>query len=921
MPPKKKGVNPRNIKAINVKGVDYSYGDILDNYVAWEAEVRIVEEVMRRHASGEEPTIHSISVFRNNIQKRIAANKKTVVSTAKFAHTAATEKDFVFPWESDPGLWEASFTKVQGDIVELSDEKKAEVEKLVKLQASVKTRSVQAIKDDAADEKEHEDMAISIAKNAVKTYSTPSNIALTVMGLPKQELLKNQDPDVDSAYPVPPDPTKTASDEYDEKKAGTRKAFKNGKVAAMWAQARSIQMRGLEDWVGTPTAWEAEEKKNMVDVSDFIDNGFFRKSDNHINKYLRIPRIDRRIMDNISGGSTVKSFFAYLDKHVVGNPDGLGVLFAKMNGARIEHAKKVAKATGPKYNELVLKTGEVFSQEQKIIRKEKVKLKKGPDHYVQRLVSPSLYWILQYITDCNGYRKKDKKVRHNHDVHSDITAISYAINYWTRYHWLVKPISTGSEKKRAEIVNKVFTHLKPLVEATALTFKSETGAYTDIAKSISMEKISKGVLKSLPRPANYTPIPLSTEFTNDQESVYKYYEFSALDPEKKRYAKQLHELNLTTQNITPIDFEYSAVLAAKTAWMNTDNTDWLQKVLLVQLATGSRFIEVLKISDFYGPGDIPGGAEAIRDHHIVVHKVAKTKAKRGKYVAFYDAAKEDAKDQDLSDEPLERQLPPKPTLFIPPSMVRYLVYKIIRPAVKKVVEAKWGKGHVPTNVELTGEFNTKANKLLRAQFSTTIDDEKHTAIKGTHTLRKIYANLSYDMYSDKVMSKNAWITRVLGHEPTSVTTSLSYTGLNVKQGAPEVEDRAATDRINELQQVIKDHMHEVKTLMAKSGKRPREDDKAPEMDLDDDEDDPYPGDTLMVRLSNGRKIPKWAPRGYKESDESVIERYKAHVARIKQAGLRDSWATLIASGLGANTISKMKKATSAGPKAKKAKVQ
>jgi integrase len=71
-----------------------------------------------------------------------------------------------------------------------------------------------------------------------------------------------------------------------------------------------------------------------------------------------------------------------------------------------------------------------------------------------------------------------------------------------------------------------------------------------------------------------------------------------------------------------------------------------------------------------------------------------------------------------------------------------------------------------THYELSQDFNTKINNRVKSLFGEALH---------SHDLRKIYANLSYDLFADKAKtSESSWIADVLGHSPNSLEVSKSY---------------------------------------------------------------------------------------------------------------------------------------------------
>jgi hypothetical protein len=82
---------------------------------------------------------------------------------------------------------------------------------------------------------------------------------------------------------------------------------------------------------------------------------------------------------------------------------------------------------------------------------------------------------------------------------------------------------------------------------------------------------------------------------------------------------------------------------------------------------------------------------------------------------------------------------------------------------KKLTDIKKGKS---THYELSQEYNTKINNRVRSLFAEALH---------SHDMRKVYANLSYDLFADKAKtSESSWISDVLGHSPNSLEVSKSY---------------------------------------------------------------------------------------------------------------------------------------------------
>lgn len=266
------------------------------------------------------------------------------------------------------------------------------------------------------------------------------------------------------------------------------------------------------------------------------------------------------------------------------------------------------------------------------------------------------------------------------------------------------------------------------------------------------------------------------------------------------------------RNKSPDDFNIDEILRLRDTLIKAPNSDWISKVLLVQLLTGARFIEVLAISEFLTTDDVQyEGTRNFSD--VIIFRVAKDKyAKEPDPVDGNDGPNIDDSDKKLVERGMvisSRILAPKPVLFkLPVQYVQCLVYDVIRPAVKIWM----GKNKVKKTDELlatklTNAHNSTANAALRKIIK---------RMKGTHTMRKIYANYSYDTLADKSMTRNAWISDVLGHRPTSVTTSISYQNVRVVLPPPQKE-MSLEDKTTEIYSMISNLKREMKSIREDMG--------------------------------------------------------------------------------------------------------
>jgi hypothetical protein len=244
-----------------------------------------------------------------------------------------------------------------------------------------------------------------------------------------------------------------------------------------------------------------------------------------------------------------------------------------------------------------------------------------------------------------------------------------------------------------------------------------------------------------------------------------------------------------------------------------DLTGIIDKILLVQLAVGSRFVEVIKVSDYFVASEHREEPEWKNeqvgkfDNAILIKGVAKSK-NNDQQDGNVEAGKDDTEIV-------------KPVAFkMSPLEIQYLVYEVIRPAIAQFIKNL----EITDNKDYTAKFNLPALKRIRS-FNGFDKEGFDTNRFGTHALRKIYANYSFDNYAVGV-SRNAWITKVLGHEPSSVTTSLSYTTTAITQQLKFLDDDGLGVLIKDLQVQIKLlQENDKKRKLAEKRKHPEEEDR------------------------------------------------------------------------------------------------
>jgi hypothetical protein len=209
-----------------------------------------------------------------------------------------------------------------------------------------------------------------------------------------------------------------------------------------------------------------------------------------------------------------------------------------------------------------------------------------------------------------------------------------------------------------------------------------------------------------------------------------------------------------------------------------NNSDVLDKIIAVEMATGARSIEVIDVSDF---------KPSNKKNYIVQSKLAK---KRG-----------DAKINSVD----------KPVLYITPEHVEKLI-KDIREDTKDYREGK-------TSTQITNNYNNRLNTRIRVLFG---DDQDIT----NHKLRAIYGNVSYELYANKTkQTLNSWLSNTLGHNSDDLNTANSYSVIypimDVKREKDEDEDEENDGEIVDRLNGISDEIKEMAQELNKLEKQPR----------------------------------------------------------------------------------------------------
>ena len=264
-------------------------------------------------------------------------------------------------------------------------------------------------------------------------------------------------------------------------------------------------------------------------------------------------------------------------------------------------------------------------------------------------------------------------------------------------------------------------------------------------------------------------------FSQELTNINKLYE----DDELKNVVKNIMKLDKTQKvtretesdqavvqkNRNPVEFFYTDVLNQVEKRRKSSN--WIDRFVVNQICSGTREVEELseKVSTFEYILDEDGER---RQDVILQRGVAK-------------AAKE-------SNRTIE-----KPLLII--SADEFMAnLQIIRDEVGDDVERF-------TEAEISSKYNARLSAVVKQMFPAAA---KIRGRLGTHILREIYANASYQVLNHDPMSLNGWVSKVLGHKEGSLNTVVSYTGVLIRTSVGLTEKKLVT-LYQELQAQI-DHM-------------------------------------------------------------------------------------------------------------------
>jgi len=240
-------------------------------------------------------------------------------------------------------------------------------------------------------------------------------------------------------------------------------------------------------------------------------------------------------------------------------------------------------------------------------------------------------------------------------------------------------------------------------------------------------------------------------FGRDSTAHKKSLTLMRFDQQKWKKGRVKYQKQVASKNANKMRMKDKDIYTIMDNVLFSKEQDYASLAVGVQLACGSRIIEILSLGKF----------TAIKDKPNWVKQVG--------------VAKQDEKDTRA------RQSVEKPILHYSVDVFLNMIDSIRRQLKPKLEKIRTG---ALTHYKLSQGENPKVNRRVKSAFS----EVKSTSKITSHVLRKIYGNLSYNTYADKAKtSEPAWLSEVLGHLSGSIGVALSYSVVNVD--IPELKNQ------------------------------------------------------------------------------------------------------------------------------------
>lgn len=241
--------------------------------------------------------------------------------------------------------------------------------------------------------------------------------------------------------------------------------------------------------------------------------------------------------------------------------------------------------------------------------------------------------------------------------------------------------------------------------------------------------------------------------------------FTDLSITKKEAGELTKQANLKVKKKNENQDEVDVSNVLKTLFKTYNSKSILDQIITVQLATGSRLIEVLKVSEYRRATDaeinkVKAGFKNV-DYYIAIDGLAKA------------ALKKDGTGKTFIVKPL---------VVLNPEQLIELVENI---------RSELGDFRNIGNTKLTATWNTQVNTNIRTYFPNA---------SGSHFLRKIYGIYAYKAFAKNNTSLNAFLNNVLGHADDGISTSLNYSTIRLTR--PDAFKEASNPKAEKQNQVL-----------------------------------------------------------------------------------------------------------------------
>lgn len=193
--------------------------------------------------------------------------------------------------------------------------------------------------------------------------------------------------------------------------------------------------------------------------------------------------------------------------------------------------------------------------------------------------------------------------------------------------------------------------------------------------------------------------------------------------------------------------------------------------------------------------------------------------------------------------------------------------------------------------EVGAKYSKKLVKIVKKAFP---GQAKISKRLGTHFLRALYANVAYHFFAEVVgCSLTSFIATVLGHDPNSLTTALSYQSLKISFGLPVGIDADPKKNLAEVRLLLNQLGARMELVESKLQNTPR----APLLD-----------EVQYTRPDGSSfKLKKLTRLGRKMTEAEEDERVLGTTKLLVDNGVRATQQNIIRRGIGSALIAKVNK--------------